>query len=66
MSEQPSRLHTSRKLLAALRGRPRILVPVRLYRISTYRLGVNATFTTGTIVCLYLGICPSPYITSYM
>eukprot|EP01047_Picozoa_sp_COSAG01_P040922 COSAG01_NODE_3473_length_6040_cov_7.538630_2_plen_121_part_00 len=31
--------------------------------ISHYRLGVNATFTTSPIVCLYLGICLSPYIT---
>eukprot|EP01049_Picozoa_sp_SAG25_P000442 SAG25_NODE_16_length_24288_cov_31.926950_13_plen_179_part_00 len=79
----------SRRLLAVLRGRPRILVPVRQYRISTYYrnvgnpdrysctavqeisaelishycLGVNATFTTSPIVCLYLGICSSPYIT---
>jgi hypothetical protein len=84
----------SRRLLAVLRGRLRILVLVRQYsyRICTYyrnvgnpdrysctavqevstelnshyRLGVNATFTTsGTslIVCLYLGICSSLYIT---
>jgi hypothetical protein len=31
--------------------------------ISYYRLGVNATFTTSTIVYLYLGVCSSPYIT---
>jgi hypothetical protein len=30
---------------------------------SHYRLGVNATFTTSLIVCLYLGICSSLYIT---
>jgi hypothetical protein len=33
LGEQPGRLHFSRRLLAVLRGRPRILVPVRQYYV---------------------------------
>ena len=45
LGEQPGRLHFSRRLLAVLHGRPRILVPVRQYsyRIRTYYRSVGSS-----------------------